>query len=267
MVGERQSIATALGIPDGFGAILLAIPLVLCIAAFFAPLAGHDFGLIRVPDLSPEARRKLRVVGPVAFLCAVLIYVPILPLSRLSPVAGTPPPQTPPLEEQPAVAARDDEHYVAITDATGSVRVEVPEEWSNRAASGWTTDQYPPLRDRIGPGLNASTDVAAWGSDPRVPGMFLGVSRSITEHYDPGELLAATTFSSCRKGPRMTIENGFSQTWTNCDGSATAWFQQAQWTRDQSAIVLIQVKIVEEHDLVARDHILRTYEILKLPPG
>jgi hypothetical protein len=70
-----ESILQALGLPQPFGATLLALALILALAPY---LGGADFGLLKVPTFSPDTQRGLRVIGPVALAAAVGLHVPFL---------------------------------------------------------------------------------------------------------------------------------------------------------------------------------------------
>ncbi|CAN7463098.1 hypothetical protein [Paraburkholderia hospita] len=72
---SKQSLLALLGLPDQFGVALL----LLALALFLAPyLAGHDFGVVKIPSFNPAARRILRFIGPVCLLAVVLLHVPLV---------------------------------------------------------------------------------------------------------------------------------------------------------------------------------------------
>lgn len=63
-------------LPQEFGILLLTLALVLAVAPY---LFGHDFGVIRVPDFGESMRQRLKWVGPVLLIVAVLIHIPFGP--------------------------------------------------------------------------------------------------------------------------------------------------------------------------------------------
>jgi hypothetical protein len=84
----RSNLFTLSGLPDSFGVLLLGFALALLLAPYFA---GVDFGVLKIPDLAPTLRGRLKVVGPLLFLSCVFAFVPIIPSkSKTCPqLAGT----------------------------------------------------------------------------------------------------------------------------------------------------------------------------------
>lgn len=70
---ELKSILELLGLPGAFGGTLLVLSLILALAPYFA---GLDFGVIKIPDFSPEWRRRLKWLGPFALMGMILIHIP-----------------------------------------------------------------------------------------------------------------------------------------------------------------------------------------------
>lgn len=69
-----MSMADWLGWPETVQATLL----LLTIAFVVAPIvSGLKFGGIEIPRFDPRRRRLLRIAGPVAFLAAVLLVIPV----------------------------------------------------------------------------------------------------------------------------------------------------------------------------------------------
>lgn len=72
----NDGLLRALGLPDQFGQILLLAGLVLCLAPY---VHGVDFGAFKIPSFEPAVRSRLKVLGPVWLLLAVLAHVPTFP--------------------------------------------------------------------------------------------------------------------------------------------------------------------------------------------
>jgi hypothetical protein len=72
-----------MNLPDGFGYLLLVLGLILTLAPWFN---GLDFGVLKVPDFAPRARRTLTVAGPLVLLAAIGLH---LPLPAAGPAPGT----------------------------------------------------------------------------------------------------------------------------------------------------------------------------------
>jgi len=70
-----QSSLSYLGLPDQFGVALLLLALVLLLSPY---LAATDLGVIKVPEFNPIVKRRLRILGPIAMVGAVLLHVPLV---------------------------------------------------------------------------------------------------------------------------------------------------------------------------------------------
>jgi hypothetical protein len=74
-VGNRQNLFKILGLPDHFGVILLIFTLILLIAPYFP---GLDFGIFKVPKISPKIAQTLKFIAPILFLASIFMYLPII---------------------------------------------------------------------------------------------------------------------------------------------------------------------------------------------
>ena len=86
MSTEFKSILDLLGLPGAFGGTLLVLSLILALAPYFA---GLDFGVIKIPDFSPEWRRRLKWLGPFALVLMILIHIPFYAPDAEPPAPGT----------------------------------------------------------------------------------------------------------------------------------------------------------------------------------
>ncbi len=68
--------------------------------------------------------------------------------------------------------------YVTITDDTGAISVDVPDEWTDVLGTTWTRDG-----EDLGPGLSASTDRQEWLDTWSVAGVFVGSSALLLQEY------------------------------------------------------------------------------------
>ena len=86
---SRVSLFSLTGLPSEFGYVALVFTFVLMLAPY---LASADFGVVRIPALAPRVTASLRVIGPVAFLFLVSLYLPIVSIRAIEEVpdlAGT----------------------------------------------------------------------------------------------------------------------------------------------------------------------------------
>ena len=80
----RESILQVIGLPPAFGATLLGLGLILALAPY---LGGADFGLFKVPALSAQKLRRLRVLGPLALAVAIALHIPFFLANHPAPAA------------------------------------------------------------------------------------------------------------------------------------------------------------------------------------
>ncbi|NEO56785.1 MAG: hypothetical protein F6K54_29145 [Okeania sp. SIO3B5] len=74
---ENKSIIQWLGLPEAFGYFILVVSFILCIAPYFP---GYDFGQFKVPKFSTSLNRKLKFLGPIFLILAILINRSPVPL-------------------------------------------------------------------------------------------------------------------------------------------------------------------------------------------
>ncbi len=72
-----MSVLEATGLPSQFGTTLLLLFLILSIVPFFS---GKDFGVLKIPEFGEASKRRLRLVGPLLLLTAIILHLPLLPL-------------------------------------------------------------------------------------------------------------------------------------------------------------------------------------------
>ena len=70
-----MSILNYLSLPTDFGKILLLFSLILSISPF---LNGADFGIFRIPAFPPRVNDKLKIIGPIMLIIAIVLHVPFL---------------------------------------------------------------------------------------------------------------------------------------------------------------------------------------------
>lgn len=73
---QRASIIKLLGLPENFAVVLLTFSFILALAPYFS---GADFGLFKIPQFTADARKKLKIIGPIVFLALVILFVPMIP--------------------------------------------------------------------------------------------------------------------------------------------------------------------------------------------
>lgn len=76
MSSDKRSTLHILGIPEGFGVILLTLALILAMSPY---LGGTDLGIFIVPEFSLHATGVLRYLGPVLLAVVSLLFLPCWP--------------------------------------------------------------------------------------------------------------------------------------------------------------------------------------------
>ncbi len=165
-------------------------------------------------------------------------------------------------------AAREDKRdpdYEKVTDDTGAVSVEVPDEWDDRL-----TDEVATFADApVGPSVTVSTNLDAWHNVGGVPGVYFLASRSLARDYTEDQLLDPPNndfSSSCALGERTDLEReGYSgrvQAWGDCyDDTDTAFYTVAAAPEDRECVAVLQIGTYGEKDREAARRILDTFEV------
>jgi hypothetical protein len=152
-----------------------------------------------------------------------------------------------------------------VTDNTGDVSVVVPASWGEVWGNGW----HPHVTglfdgNLIGPGLNASPDVADWFKDLTTPGIFVGASKLlVTDRYNPEtalSLFGSPCYFSSRQRATAKGLTGYRDMWT-CANSATRYETVALWPRNHSFIAFIELKIVSSVDVANGNRALASLSV------
>lgn len=153
--------------------------------------------------------------------------------------------------------------YVARTDDTGTISVELPAAWTDLATSTWNHQD-----ENVGVVVVAAPDIAAWRDGWEVPGMFFGASTSLPAEYTPAEFLAESDFSEdCNDVARDVYEDalytGQYQIWRECGPNGNvSLVEVVAEPADRSFLMLVQVQAVQDRDFSAMDRILDTFQLV-----
>jgi serine protease Do len=148
--------------------------------------------------------------------------------------------------------------YVAVSDETNSLTVEVPAEWNQVDGSQWLVDGEP-----IGWQVTAAPDLNGFNTTWTTPGVFFGASIVLADYTEP-ELLDFFDYSdSCSYGGREAYEDalysGVYDVWSECGGTNSMYVVVSASPESQAYIILVGVQVVTEADLAALDQILNTF--------
>lgn len=155
--------------------------------------------------------------------------------------------------------------FTSISDETGQLTVEAPEEWSD------VDGRVATLGNLTLPDLRASTDMDAYNSSYDVPGFeFRATSDSTTG--DPRAVLneyAQRSSQDCAEDLGVQsysdpLYTGVSQVFADCGGSGASFVWtvvQPIDTSDGDYIAVVGVQILSDADIEALGHILDTFVV------
>ncbi len=147
--------------------------------------------------------------------------------------------------------------YYTLTDATGSIVVDVPNEW-------FDIDLEPSIDEFGGeiPYIAAAIDLDGFFNTYDTPGMVFAKLDPVADLFDalyefaptPGECtdLGVTDYSD-------SVFTGYYQVWDACSGTTTALVVVAAEPADQSFLAVMIIQILTDADLEALDQILATF--------
>ena len=71
-----RSLYDLAGLPTEITGPLFVLMLILCLTPYFS---GSDFGIFKIPDIPPHAKRRWRIWGPIALLIVLAGFFPLVP--------------------------------------------------------------------------------------------------------------------------------------------------------------------------------------------
>jgi serine protease Do len=145
--------------------------------------------------------------------------------------------------------------YTWITDDTGAIEVEVPEEWTD--IDGTSLD--------IGPAVVAAPDIAGFDETWNTPGLLVAASREI-DPDDVAGTLEALAPEGCTSEGRFEYDDGLYtgeyDRYTDCGGVGTVYIVLAAAPEDRSFTVVVVGQAVTSADLDAIDQALATFQVV-----
>ncbi|HFQ92383.1 MAG TPA: PDZ domain-containing protein, partial [Anaerolineae bacterium] len=152
--------------------------------------------------------------------------------------------------------------YRTVTDDSGLLVVDVPEQWGDVDGSAWTVDG-----DAIGVSIKAAPNINDFDNTWTTPGVFFAASASIAERMSVNDVLDAFDFSAdCQYEGRTDYSDevftGVYDLWSNCGGQNSTLLTLAAMPQTQDYTVLVITQIVSDADLEALDHILNSFNVV-----
>lgn len=149
------------------------------------------------------------------------------------------------------------DNYVTVTDDSGLLQMNVPEEWSQVDGSPWELEG-----EVIGESLTAAPDIDGLFNRWDTPGAFFGATEQFDRSVD--ELLDSLDYrESCTYEGRSPYEDevytGQYDLWSDCGSVNARVLVVAAQPADGSHVALVLVQMVSEADLAATDQVLATF--------
>lgn len=152
--------------------------------------------------------------------------------------------------------------FHTITDDSGLLVLDVPEQWKDVDGSAWTVDG-----EAIGVSVKAAPSLDDFDNTWTTPGVFFAASASIAERMSVTEVLDAFDFSeNCQYQGRTDYSDevftGIYDVWSNCGGQGSTLLTLSATPQSQDFTVLVITQIVSDADLEALDHILNSFNVV-----
>lgn len=170
------------------------------------------------------------------------------------------------LEEEVPESAGDvayEYEYVSITDDSGAIAMEVPQEWSDVNGSAWVLED-----EVVGVAICAASNLDDFHDTYSMPGVFFGASRVLAQTYDEASFLETLPDYSegCTYDGRYEYEDplytGLYDVYTDCGGVGSVLIDVVAVPDHRAFIIWVEIQVATEEDLDALDRILDTFEVV-----
>jgi serine protease Do len=159
--------------------------------------------------------------------------------------------------------------YTFVSDDSGAIQVEIPQEWNDVNGTAWVRDET-----EIGAAVSASSNLDDFLNTFSTPGIFFGASSVLAQDYVEASFLdSLTDFSSdCIYDGRYEysdpIYTGLYDLYTDCSAAGSQIINIVAAPEDGGFIIWVQTQIVSDADLEALDRIINSFEVVgELPAG
>lgn len=142
--------------------------------------------------------------------------------------------------------------WVALTDDTETIHVEVPSHWDDVATGGWVRGG-----EEVGAALSASVDREAWLSGWETPGIFVGVTDTMAVPDALGDYQGDCLYEGSEPYELAGL-SGVAEWWSGCGTSGSGFFVAAVAPDDDSFVLLVQVITLEPSGGTDLDRILQS---------
>lgn len=153
--------------------------------------------------------------------------------------------------------------YTRVSDDSGAISVEVPNEWADVDGAPFTLDDGSQWANVL-----ASSSIAGYNQQWDVPGVSVTAASSDSVGGDLDTILttyAEGALGACTDSGREPYDDGlytgYVQYLSACGGTQASAVYIAASPADGSFVVLVQVQLVSDADLAALDQIIATFMV------
>ncbi|CAN5377742.1 hypothetical protein BH23ACT9_BH23ACT9_24850 [soil metagenome] len=153
--------------------------------------------------------------------------------------------------------------YVAVTDDTGAISVEIPAEWADVDGRPYTDEAGRDFFD-----VRASTDLEGFAGTWDVPGIIVNASTDAAQSLNEEALLdqRLELFSEqCdylgRQPYADPLYTGQADVFENCGGTQTGYLILGAVPTSRAFLIRVEVQVVDERDIEALARALETFII------
>lgn len=154
-------------------------------------------------------------------------------------------------------------HYVSVTDDSGAIAMDVPQEWNDVNGSAWVQED-----EMIGAAISAASNLEDFYDTYSTPGVFFGASRVLAQTHDEASLFDTLPDYSqdCTYDGRFEYEDplytGLYDLYTDCSGVGSMLIDLVAVPDHRAFIIWVEIQVATEEDLDALDRILDTFEVV-----
>jgi hypothetical protein len=159
--------------------------------------------------------------------------------------------------------------YTLVTDDSGAIQVEIPEEWVDIEGGAWLRDDL-----EVGAAVSASPNLDDFWGTFSTPGIFFGASQALSQDYDEAAFLDSLVDYSqdCTYEGRFDYEDpaytGLFDWYSDCGGVGSQIINIVATPENREFIIWVQTQVVSDADLDALDRIIDTFQVIDdLPSG
>jgi len=171
------------------------------------------------------------------------------------PVPGStvPPATTTSVAAATSTLATDPNDVMLVTDDTGRLSIVVPVAWSDVNGSDWDR-----AGTAVGIQVGAAPDLVAWQSGWGTPGVFVGVSDSVSLDEAYGDWSDSCSERAADEDFSPVGMQGTMEVWTGCGSEGSTFLVGVAQPADASVVLVYQAVVLGDADRAAAEYVIAT---------